>query len=387
MRSKPVYPRYDVATKEARNIAVALVRRVYPVNMLRLLGNFDIRVVTFREMAKCLDLSIETVRDKMAMSELGCLMAQGGKHVILYNDDISYSSAERIRFTLAHELGHYVLKHLHLSDKSTLSRGGMPTDELESYEREANRFAAELLSPLPVLQTIDPLCVDSVRQVFGVSREAATIALEKAQKNNPFLEINPLLDGAKITFKDADFTYRPKKSIVHQMWGSINNAWGVTLLPRNYLCPNCNNLHRGKTSQYCPICGSEGLKEISMKNYYYFYEMMGDDVMVYDEIPLDGHNIAMDCPVCENERLSEGQDICHICGTYIKNTCSGIHDDETSYFEYLPRARDLDGCGSNLGGSARYCMDCGCMSTFYVYNILSSWSKERDAKKAQELPF
>lgn len=63
-------------------------------------------------------------------------------NAVFYNEDAQF---ERLRFTLAHELGHKVLGH-HDIYAVTLPR--------IEQEREANAFAAELLAPSPLIHLI-----------------------------------------------------------------------------------------------------------------------------------------------------------------------------------------------------------------------------------------
>ena len=85
---------------------------------------------------------------------------------ILYNDDMMYNSVQRLRFSLAHELGHIVLGH---KDEHSFI-----------CEAEANCFAQHLLCPAPVVEAMN-LCDDSkiflFSKVFGVSRSVAKIVL------------------------------------------------------------------------------------------------------------------------------------------------------------------------------------------------------------------
>jgi Zn-dependent peptidase ImmA (M78 family) len=90
--------------------------------------------------------------------------------------DSSKGTAGRLRFTLAHELGHVVLDHApSVDDESTLMmRGGA------SQEVDANYFAAELLLPrhavedvvmqYPSLDSAD----DQAKLVLGLARDYGT---------------------------------------------------------------------------------------------------------------------------------------------------------------------------------------------------------------------
>jgi len=53
----------------------------------------------------------------------------------------------RIRFTLAHELGHFILPH----NRSVFSCN---ESQVDRWEQEANRFAAELLMPQPLIKRL-----------------------------------------------------------------------------------------------------------------------------------------------------------------------------------------------------------------------------------------
>lgn len=63
-----------------------------------------------------------------------------------------FDGAQRQRFTIAHELGHIVLEHLEVEDNLKEPTLNILNREIEfdssSYqEKEANKFAAELLMP------------------------------------------------------------------------------------------------------------------------------------------------------------------------------------------------------------------------------------------------
>jgi Zn-dependent peptidase ImmA (M78 family) len=78
----------------------------------------------------------------------------------------------RQRFTIAHELGHFVLHSKHGSD--------------ESAERQANAFAGGLLIPPPLLRLAIRETPDasSLRQRFDVSEGAIWIAVRQAGLTN-----------------------------------------------------------------------------------------------------------------------------------------------------------------------------------------------------------
>lgn len=90
----------------------------------------------------------------------GCLLKYKGINLILYNDTIK---KERLKWTLAHELGHVLLEH---------------KKDTSVEEIEANCFATELLMPQIVMLELNCLIdgrLDAriVCDMFGVSKTAA----------------------------------------------------------------------------------------------------------------------------------------------------------------------------------------------------------------------
>jgi Zn-dependent peptidase ImmA (M78 family) len=82
--------------------------------------------------------------------------------------------ASRRRFTLAHELGHWVCQHLEGKTAPIYCRaedvGSDPAAKAD--EREANVFAAELLMPEAAVRDVFAGSVGECAEAFGVSEEA-----------------------------------------------------------------------------------------------------------------------------------------------------------------------------------------------------------------------
>ena len=98
---------------------------------------------------------------------------------LLYNSEIA--SPGRIRFTQAHELGHYLVHRLQ-QDEFACSQADVlnSQDAYEVREAEADRFASELLMPMKKFRTLIPDRVDfdalsEGSSLFGVSLTAAAI--------------------------------------------------------------------------------------------------------------------------------------------------------------------------------------------------------------------
>jgi Zn-dependent peptidase ImmA (M78 family) len=111
---------------------------------------------------------------------------------------------KRKRFSLAHELGHYVLKSsprgVHL-DRQTYFRSNLSSAGTDLEEKKANRFAAELLMPSDILLEIlvkdMPDLIDAnekeslkrlkdLAKLFDVSVAALTIKISGVLKGIKF---------------------------------------------------------------------------------------------------------------------------------------------------------------------------------------------------------
>ena len=79
--------------------------------------------------------------------------------------------AHRQRFSLGHELGHYLLKHLPEFE--------LPPEEIKTCNREADEFSGELLVPLESLKRSlnHTKSISDLAHLFNVSQDVITIRL------------------------------------------------------------------------------------------------------------------------------------------------------------------------------------------------------------------
>lgn len=114
---------------------------------------------------------------------LVCNPDNGREWGILYNAE---ARPERQRFTIAHEIGHFVL-HRTAQTRFNCDSESVYTgiDTLTHYEREADDFAANLLMPGDMLRehiaglSVDFHLLGRLAKVFGVSLEAMCIRFAK----------------------------------------------------------------------------------------------------------------------------------------------------------------------------------------------------------------
>ena len=110
---------------------------------------------------------------KLKTNESGRIYAIDGYPYVIVHDN---ESVQRIRFTIAHELGHYLLGHLG-SDITNLNRGYDSIKPIQ--ETEADMFASRLLAPACVLWGINAQTVEQISEVCGISHAAAKIRAER----------------------------------------------------------------------------------------------------------------------------------------------------------------------------------------------------------------
>ena len=110
----------------------------YETNLTKLVDDLELTVVNvdIEEMFEDNDLVDKTTS--------GFLLKTNKEHTIVINKN---QNLRRKRFTLAHEIGHYLLGHLSNVDFGLTCRNSKSAEGIDIEEIEANTFAAELLVP------------------------------------------------------------------------------------------------------------------------------------------------------------------------------------------------------------------------------------------------
>ena len=103
-----------------------------------------------------------------------CVVSDGftvriGEHCyVFYNIE---QPPGRVRFTIAHELGHILLEHLGDGEHTVYNREPSPADSPE--EHTANVFASRLLAPACVLHALGAVTPEQIAAVCDISLTAA----------------------------------------------------------------------------------------------------------------------------------------------------------------------------------------------------------------------
>lgn len=168
-----------MSIKYARTQAEKLVERL----------NMNSLPINVTKIAKSLNLTVTSAN--LGDDVSGLLISDGqNAHIVTHEEN----HKNRQRFTIAHEIGHYYLKHqfeagehVHVDRGHYISqRGPKASDGTDIKEIEANQFAASLLMPSKfVRRKVEELGVNSLldhhvsylAEVFEVSEQAMTIRL------------------------------------------------------------------------------------------------------------------------------------------------------------------------------------------------------------------
>lgn len=187
--------------------------RSFPFDCQHALRDYGYRVFTYQELGQknpelyelCISYSDEAYRDAVA-------------RIVAYNNTKPWS---RIRFSLAHELGHIVLEH---------------TQETAANETAANAFASHVLAPRIAIHYAKCANHAEVAHVFELSLEAADYAFQdyRRWRRMASYRISAIDQDMYDHFYDSQaeaFVFHVRKC-----------AWCSTLLynePEKYECPLC----------------------------------------------------------------------------------------------------------------------------------------------------
>lgn len=142
-----------------------------PVDLNVIRDRIGVRIASYKDAKALIQKRNLTV---LIVQTDGLTFYAGTEPVILYSE---VCSPERIRFTIAHELGHIVLGHVAPGSITTVNRE--PSTRDSPQETAANRFAARLLAPACVLWGIDLHTADEIAAVCRISKEAAQFRAER----------------------------------------------------------------------------------------------------------------------------------------------------------------------------------------------------------------
>lgn len=92
---------------------------------------------------------------------------------------------KRMRFTVAHEIGHAFLRHMFKRNRRTIKQGREYGALLSYQETEANRFAAAFLAPAHLVEALKITSARQLAMTFGLSQPSAEIRWTEIKSLGP----------------------------------------------------------------------------------------------------------------------------------------------------------------------------------------------------------
>lgn len=141
------YEKYKDARNLAWNILINYKLYSFPIDIIKLAKQLNIQVYKTNDLPNDI-YAFNATKNK--------------KKIICYKDSGNLNTN---RFTIAHEIGHILLKH---------------NNNIKIYkEEQANIFASRLLSPLCIIKHYNFTKTTEISKFFGLSEESAEIRLNR----------------------------------------------------------------------------------------------------------------------------------------------------------------------------------------------------------------
>jgi len=160
------YEKYCTARNKSWETLLKSGIRELPVNLMKISNYYNIKILSYLESSFFIHQQGFEIKNIDGFS-----ICINNQKIVFYNNSINYY---RIRFTIAHELGHCLLNHNLLSSSKN-------TEDIEE-EMQANIFAHDILMPAIVLKQINAIEPKDIVRLCNVSYSAASIRSSRLKK-------------------------------------------------------------------------------------------------------------------------------------------------------------------------------------------------------------
>lgn len=408
------FANYSLSVKTAVEVLEDFSISQVPINLNIIFRGMDreLAIKTYKEFMDESKLSLTEIITFFD-SELGtcCYDPKSGRYVIYYND---LKSKAFIRFTLAHELGHIFLGHHIKAETNILSRSFISNTQYMEFEKEANVFARNLLSPAPLAWEVIEKGQSrnqkhDIEYAFNITGLAANVRINMIRRDlkDYTLEMRNFIKKIKIKYHKhctKCHSWLPKKVNYCMFCGNdkTNKSLWYKDFPKEIKtnkngffiqCPTCGNMDIAINSRFCMICSSP-LKNLcngqsknnrthkchNNRSFSLFCEECGsptyynehnieirqeENEMIYnDGVPYNSDTLRVKiCPICKNESFSNTAQYCIICGNSLYNTCEGTLTNNYNGESYYDNIH----CNPS---NARFCETCGKPTLFFKKGLL-----------------
>ncbi|MCQ4935187.1 ImmA/IrrE family metallo-endopeptidase [Anaerotignum propionicum] len=183
--------------QQARNLSWKVLQdcgiKQFPVNLGEICRFYKIKTIPYSK------FTLWDMVDSQAKNGDGFSFQMENQYYIVFNDSINYLG--RIRFTLAHEIGHILLGHV---ETITFYRNSEIDSQAAEKETQANIFARDLLMPAVVLSALNVHSATEIAKLCNISLQSAKIRakrMEELYQRNCF-QLHPLERDVILLFKD-----------------------------------------------------------------------------------------------------------------------------------------------------------------------------------------
>ncbi len=194
-----MYESYKNARNQAWKTLIECNIDKLPIDLGMVARHHNIKVIAYSKTTL-----FQVFDDKVKNGDGFIAIANANKEIFI-NDKIN--NRNRRRFTMAHELGHAILKH----DIGTIHYRNSEMDNQDDLQEfEANIFARDLLMPSTVLAALNIRTVEEIMSVCHISRQSAEIRaarMKELYQRNLF-NIHPLEIETRELFNDFIINYR-----------------------------------------------------------------------------------------------------------------------------------------------------------------------------------
>ena len=163
-----MYTEYKIARDRAWQTLIDVGVSHLPIRLSAVAKYYGIHILKYSDI------------DQEPFNEDGYSIKFEGKLLIFYNE---LKPKHRIRFTIAHELGHCLLGHL--KENQATPRINNETDKYKDpKEIQANVFARDILMPATVLHSLGVNSPEQISKICNVSMQSAEIRFKRLLELN-----------------------------------------------------------------------------------------------------------------------------------------------------------------------------------------------------------
>ena len=196
----PESARYDYARRRAYQLLCELEEHELPIDPWKIYRHFEDSWKLFSWSELHENTGAPDPFDLRAEQADAKTESPRGSGIFLTVYDDQKESEGRIRWTLAHEIGHICLGHfLIIAGMDALCRGTLTETQYQVLEREADCFAVNLLAPMTIMRRLNSS--HSAKELCLLSKEAS---------DNFDMERERVLSGRRIIYptREEDVLYR-----------------------------------------------------------------------------------------------------------------------------------------------------------------------------------